>query len=71
MTKETRHERPHAAEEIRQNVEDKISDALNRSTDHQGSRDITQAIVKGVDIDINETERALDRGPHTIDEEMG
>jgi hypothetical protein len=56
-------ERPHAADEIRQNVEDRIANALNRSADHRGQRDITEAIVQDVDTDINDTDRALDRGP--------
>jgi len=65
MTEDTNRERPHAADEIRQNVEDKIADALNRSSNHSGKRDITQAIVQDVDADINDTEEALDRGPDT------
>jgi hypothetical protein len=63
VTERTGSERPHAADEIRQNVDAKITDALNRGANHPGERDITQAIVQDVGADLNESDEALDRGP--------
>jgi hypothetical protein len=67
MTEHTNRERPHAADEIRQRVRDKIDDALNHNSNQPGKRDITQAIVGDVDREINDTDEALDKGPDTSD----
>jgi hypothetical protein len=57
----TNRERPHAADEIAQHVDDEIANALNTGTARR--RDITEAIVQDVDHEINDTDEALDRGP--------